>query len=69
VARGGGRRGAYYQALARGAPNADHEFHQRRVERAQRRYLSAVKALAQMRRPQVPAVEVNIGDRQVDVPR
>ena len=59
--------GAYHQALERGVGHADDEFHQRRVERAQRRYLAAAKALAQVRRLQLPAVQVNIGDKQVNV--
>ena len=44
-----------------------HEFHQRRVERAQRRYLAAVKALAHVWRLRLPAVQVTIGDQQVNV--
>ena len=60
---------AYYQALERGELNAADEFHQLRVEQAQRRHLAAVKALAQVGRPQAPALPVNIGDRQVDMAR
>ena len=60
--------GTYHQALeGRGLDRADDEFHQRRVERAQRRYLAAVKALAQVRRLGVPALQVNIGEKQVNV--
>ena len=59
--------GAYHQALERGVGHADDEFHQRRVERAQRRYLAAVKALATVRRLRLPALQVNIGDKQVNV--
>ena len=32
-----------------------------------RRYLAAVKALAQVRRPRPPAVQVYTGDQQVNV--
>ena len=59
--------GAYHQALERGVRHADDAFHQRRVERAQRRYLAAVKALATVRRLGVPAVQVNVADQQVNV--
>jgi len=59
--------GSYHQALERGLGHSDDEFHQRRVERAQRRYLAAIKALAQVRRLGVPALQVNIGDKQVNV--
>lgn len=38
--------------------------HGRRVDQAQRRYLSAIKALAQVRRLDLPAVQVNIGQHQ-----
>ncbi len=38
--------------------------HGRRVDQAQRRYLSAIKALAQVRRLDLPAVQVNVGQHQ-----
>lgn len=59
--------GTYHRAIERGLGHVDDEFHQRRVERAQRRYLAAVKALAQVRRLGVPALQVNIGDKQVNL--
>ncbi len=43
------------------------EFYQKRVARAQRRFESAVKTLAQVRRLQLPTVQVNIADKQVNV--
>ncbi len=49
---------------------AQGEYHQRTIERAERRYLAAIKALAQVRRLLVPAVQVNIaqaGGQQVNV--
>jgi len=61
--------GTYHQALERGVGASDDEFHQRRVERAQRRYLAAIKALAQVRRLGVPALQVNIGEKQINVAR
>jgi hypothetical protein len=41
------------------------EFHQQRISKAQARYLAAIRALAQVRRLGVPAVQVNIGQQQV----
>jgi hypothetical protein len=41
------------------------EFHQSRISKAQARYLSAIRTLAQVRRLGVPAVQVNIGQQQV----
>jgi hypothetical protein len=43
------------------------EYFQRRQERAQRLYLSAIRTLAQVRRLLVPVVQVNIGAQQVNV--
>lgn len=43
------------------------EFYQKRVARAQRRLESAIKTLAQVRRLQLPTVQVNIADKQVNV--
>jgi hypothetical protein len=41
------------------------EFHQQRLSKAQARYLSAIRTLAQVRRLGMPAVQVNIGQQQV----
>jgi hypothetical protein len=43
------------------------EFHQKRITMAHNRYLSAIRTLAQVRRLGVPAVQVNIGEQQVNV--
>ena len=43
------------------------EFHQKRITLAHNRYLSAIRTLAQVRRLGVPAVQVNIGEQQVNV--
>ena len=59
--------GTYHQALERGLSQANDTFHQRRIERAQRRYLAAIKALAQVRKLEVRAVQVNIGEKQINV--
>jgi hypothetical protein len=40
---------------------------QRAIDRAQRRYLSAVKTLAQVRKLALPILQVNIGQRQINV--
>jgi hypothetical protein len=43
------------------------EFYQKRITLAHNRYLSAIRTLAQVRRLGVPAVQVNIGEQQVNV--
>src|SRR5262245_66143189 len=43
------------------------EYYQRRMDRAHRRYLSAVKALALVRKLAVPVLQVNIAREQVNV--
>jgi hypothetical protein len=41
------------------------EFHQRRIDRAHRRHLSAVKTLAQIRKLG-SAVQINIAEKQIN---
>ena len=41
------------------------EYHQRRLDRLQRRYLSSIKMLAQIRKVG-PAVQINIAEKQVN---
>ena len=43
------------------------DYFQRRQDRAHRRYLQAIKTLAEVRRLLIPNVQVNIGDQQVNV--
>jgi hypothetical protein len=43
------------------------EYLQRSQDRAQRRYLSAIRSLATVRRLLLPPVQVNIGNQQVNV--
>lgn len=43
------------------------EFQQARISKAQTRYLMAIRTLAQIRRLNVPAVQVNIAEQQVNV--
>ena len=50
-----------------GGGMAEAEFHQRRLDRAQRRYLAAIRTLAQVRRLLAPTVQVNIAEQQVNV--
>ena len=42
-------------------------YQQKRLDRAHKRYLSAIKALAQVRKLQLPNVQVNIGEKQVNI--
>lgn len=46
---------------------AQGDFHQRRIDAAHRRYLSALKSLAAVRRLALPAVRINLARRQVNV--
>lgn len=41
------------------------DYHQRRIDRAHRRYLSSIKTLAQIRK-MGPAVQINIAEKQVN---
>jgi hypothetical protein len=43
------------------------EQHQKRIDHASRRYLAAIKAQAVVRRLQVPTMQVNIGEKQVNL--
>ena len=47
--------------------NKQSEFHQRRIDAAHRRFLSAVRTLAQVRKLAIPSIQVNIGQNQVNV--
>jgi hypothetical protein len=51
----------------KGLPWAQVQEYQKWLDRAHRRYLSALKTLATVRRLLVPAVQVNIADKQVNV--
>jgi hypothetical protein len=42
------------------------EHFQRRIDRAQRRYLQAIRTLAQVRRLVVPPVQINVGGQQAN---
>lgn len=56
----------YYQNLQGMEPHWI-DSHERRRDRAQRRFLSACKTLATVRKLNVPALQVNIGDKQVNI--
>jgi hypothetical protein len=43
------------------------EFQQRRIDAAHRRFLSAVAALARVRKLALPSLQVNIGTNQVNM--
>ena len=43
------------------------EYQQRRIDAAHRRFLSAVKTLAMVRKLALPSIQVNIGENQVNV--
>ena len=59
----------YAQGLDGGVTQQWSEYHQRRIDRAQRRYLSAIKALVQVRRLLGPMVQLNIAEKQINVAR
>jgi hypothetical protein len=46
---------------------AELEFWERRLSMAQRRYLAACETLAKIRKMKVPALQFNIGDKQINV--
>ena len=58
---------SYADKLKEGLSLAHSEHDQRRLERLERRLVSAIKALVQVRRLGLPAVQVNIGERQVNI--
>jgi len=43
------------------------DYQQRRMDRAHKRYLSAIKALALVRKLALPVLQVNIARKQVNV--
>jgi hypothetical protein len=54
-------------AQARDATLRQAEFHQKRMDAANRRLLAAVKTLALVRKLAVPALQINVAKRQVNV--
>lgn len=63
---------AYVETIFHHDPNtswAQGEQHQKRIDRAQKRYLGAIKALATVRRLEVPALQLNVADKQINLAR
>lgn len=60
---------ALAQQTAGGCSAAAAEYHRRGAEGAQRRLLAAAKALATVRRLGLPAVQLNVADKQINVAR
>jgi len=54
----------YYQNLER-LTWEQGEYHQKRIDHANKRYLAAIKALAVVRRLQLPALQVNLIEKQL----
>jgi hypothetical protein len=54
-------------ALADGLSIKQADYHQRRIDAAHKRYLSALKTLATVRKLAVPVLQVNIARKQVNV--
>nr|MDQ3361403.1 hypothetical protein [Actinomycetota bacterium] len=54
-----------YARSMKNSSTAQSEHHQKLIDRAHKRYLSAIKALAQIRK-MGPAVQINIAEQQVN---
>jgi hypothetical protein len=59
----------YHERLRKGLSWAENESYQRDMNHAHRRYLSAIRTLATVRRLVPPTLQVNIADQQVNVAR
>ncbi len=57
----------YVQAMQRGISWGESQCYEKRLDRAQKRFLSATRTLATVRRAQLPAVQVNIAEKQLNV--
>lgn len=55
------------QRLEEGLSSETIKLYQKWLDRAQKRYLAAIKMLAVIRKLGVPAIQVNIGEKQVNV--
>ena len=58
---------AYVARMKESASLNSATFHQKSLDRAEARYQAAVKSLATVRRLQIPAVQVNIGEKQINI--
>lgn len=50
-----------------GGSLAHQRFYEERLDRVQRRYLNAIRSLAQVRRLPAPSIQVNVGSQQLNV--
>lgn len=50
-----------------GMPLGVAAYQHKRLDQARKRFLSAIKALAEVRRLQLPTMQVNIGEKQVNI--
>jgi hypothetical protein len=57
---------ARYAAIMGDLTMMQSEHHQKRIDRAHRRYLSAIRTLAQVRKLG-PALQINIGEKQINL--
>ena len=57
----------YVQRLEQGMSLEQGEYYQRRQDRAHRRLLSAIRTLATVRKLAFPVLQMNIGDKQINV--
>ena len=55
----------YASSMSKGMTIAQANYHQKRIDQAHRRHLSAIRTLAQIRKLG-PAVQINIGERQIN---
>ena len=60
--------GFYASSMHKSTTLAQADYQQKRIEKAHRRHLSAVKALAQIRK-MGPTVQINIADKQINTAR
>ncbi len=58
--------GVYASSMFKSMTIAQGDYHQRRIDKAHKRHLSAVRALAQIRK-MGPAVQINIAEKQVNL--
>jgi hypothetical protein len=56
---------AFYALGMKGGTIIQDEFRQKRLDRAHRRHLSAVRTLAQIRK-MAPTVQINIAEKQIN---
>ena len=57
--------GVYASSMSKNMTLAQADYHQRRIDKAHNRYLSAIRALAQIRK-MGPAVQINIAEKQIN---